>query len=398
MGKYYVMDLETTVRNKGDDAVGKFQANPHNKNNSVVLHAVKEEGKDYPEVCVRGVMYPPPDDMDLLIGQNLGFDMQYLLRNEAWREWFRSPKSKIWDTMIAEYIISGQHDKYIDLNALSARYGGTQKDLRIEEYWDAGYETEDIPQNELEQYAKYDVVNTETVFLAQIEIAHQQGQLDLIMAMMESRMATIDMEYTGFAFNRQGAIGKRSLVKADAEEKWTRAQHLMDKMSPDVPIDVRSSLQLSKFLLGGVHMYRVREFVLDDDGQPVKYKSGLKKGQIRKRWVTKTHNFNVQHRLDFTPPSTEKVNNDGWKMDDKVLSEVIGQLNIDGVDIECLGCLQYVREARTIQKDLTAFYEPFINLTWTDGCLHPQFHHTATDTGRLSCSAPNIQQVSGGDD
>jgi DNA polymerase I-like protein with 3'-5' exonuclease and polymerase domains len=324
--------------------------------------------------------------------------MHYLLRHEIWRYWFRAPKSKIWDTQVAEYVLTGQTHKYASLNELALKYGGTLKDDKIKEYWDNGYMTEDIPPRELEEYALGDVDNTEIVFLGQIELAEQQGQLDLIMAMMESRMATIDMEHNGFAFDKAGASVKRLAVSQAASDEWASAQLIMNMLAPDgVEVDVTSSLQLSKFLLGGIHKFKKRVYVVDPDGQRVKYKGGAKKGQYKTRLETVSHNFNADPRLDFHPPSTEAVANDGWKLNDKVLKEVIGQLKIDGVDHECIEMLTHVRNAREIQKDLTAFYSPYLDLTWGDSCLHPSFSHTATDTGRLSCTSPNIQQVSGAD-
>jgi len=50
---------------------------------------------------------------------------------------------------------------------------------------------------------------------------------------------------------------------------------------------------------------------------------------------------------------------------------------------------------RKMEKDYSAFYKSTLELLWPDGCVHPQYQHTATATGRLSCSKPNLQQVSG---
>lgn len=47
---------------------------------------------------------------------------------------------------------------------------------------------------------------------------------------------------------------------------------------------------------------------------------------------------------------------------------------------------------RTMSKALGTYYEPYTELA-VDGWIHPTIHTTGTDTGRLSCSDPNLQQI-----
>lgn len=452
MGKYYVVDLETTVRNTGDEAIGKFAADPHSAKNHVVLYACKPEAH---EAYVGGQyeILPPPDDMDLLVGQNVAFDILYLIRrNEEWRNWFFSPKSKIWDTMIAEYILSGQETKYAKLDYLSLLHGGAPdkdidfwmnkdkfyrkaqengneavkkheerlnrfisvygsfvKDDKIKDYWDKGYQTEDIPPNELEEYAVFDVINTERVFLSQLEIADQQGQTDLIMSMMESRMATISMEFDGFAFDKEGASCKAVDIDFTIDVCNGTLSKIVDRLvdNPHVIIDVGSAVQLSKVIFGGIHKYRAKVAMTDEDGNEILYKSGAKKGQVRYR--NDTFEIHLDGVIDSNAiRSTKKLKNGSWKLDDETVRECLRYLesvillkNSSQV-ADVASMLITIQKVRAHSKDLTAFYRPYIALTWPSsgidyGILHPRFSHTATDTGRLSCSAPNIQQSSGGD-
>jgi len=58
-----------------------------------------------------------------------------------------------------------------------------------------------------------------------------------------------------------------------------------------------------------------------------------------------------------------------------------------------------VLEYRTMAKDLSTYYKPYIALTWpTDRCIHPKYNHCATATGRLSSSSPNMQNVTNGEE
>jgi DNA polymerase I-like protein with 3'-5' exonuclease and polymerase domains len=447
MGKYYVVDLETTVRNKGPGSVGRFAAHPQCKDNHIVLYAYKKEGDDKGKTYDNRFIPLPPEDMDIVIGHNIAFDIQYLIqRSEAWRDWFLSPKSKIWDTMIAEYILSGQSDKYASLDYCALKHAGASDDAidffvnmhkledkaanegpdefhkfqtdkalfyatwgevlkpdRIKEYWDAGYDTTDIPREELEDYAIGDVENTEMIFLSQIEIADQQNQIDLIQTMMESRMATIEMEYNGFAFDKAAAIDEAALIEAGLGGVQRAIQANADKLlvthvSSPVVLEATSGPQLSKLIFGGSHKYKVKENMLDENGDPVLYKSGKKKGEPRTKIVTKEVGLPTLLDPDWISKTTALKN--GWKLDDAVVEEIIAYLSstrspTDMTHDTILEIAKLLKEARMLQKDLTAFYRPYVDLTWDDGRIHANFSHTATDTGRLSCSNPNIQQVSG---
>lgn len=443
MGKYYVVDLETTVRNKGPGSVGKFAAHPQSMTNEIVMYAYKKEGDPKGETYTKGFLPLPPEDMDIMIGHNIAFDIQYLItRSLVWREWFLSPKSKIWDTMIAEYILTGQEDKYANLDYCALKHAGAGpkalefyknmtkmqvvaenagqeqldrfnsdkalfyatwghvlKDDKIKEYWEAGYDTTDIPSNELREYAIGDVENTEMIFLSQIEIADQQNQIDLIQAMMESRMATIEMEYNGFAFDKAGAVREAANIAIDLENIQEAIQVDANLLLPDteVVLDATSGIQLSKLIFGGVHKYKIKEDMLDENGDPVLYKSGKKKGEVRTKLVTKEVPLPPLLNPAHITKTTALKN--GWKLDDAVVDEIIMHLSAPhiytNVEDTILEIAELLKQAKILAKDLTAFYRPFIDLTWEDGCIHANFSHTATDTGRLSCNNPNIQQVSG---
>lgn len=50
-------------------------------------------------------------------------------------------------------------------------------------------------------------------------------------------------------------------------------------------------------------------------------------------------------------------------------------------------------EHRQLQKLLTTYLEPLPDLVTADGRIHTSFHQTATATGRLSSSDPNLQNI-----
>ncbi len=54
-------------------------------------------------------------------------------------------------------------------------------------------------------------------------------------------------------------------------------------------------------------------------------------------------------------------------------------------------------QIRGLKKLISTYYESVSELIYPDGYVHAQFNHTATNTGRLSCKAPNIQNSPAGD-
>ena len=297
MGQYYVVDLETSVKNRGDESVGSFKASPFHPENHIVLGGVRQEHAATTTHKMPGTFWswphkiPVPEDCDLLIGHNIGFDLLYLIKDShEWRDWMRT--GMIWDTMLAEYLITGQEKKFASLDNCAEKYGGTLKDERIKEYWENGMDTEDIPKVELAKYLIGDIDNTELVFLKQIEIAHEMGLLELIQTQMEARLATVEMEYNGMFFNRDTC----NYAVATMEGHLAVLDAAIDVEYRDVfptaawgDINPKSNQQLALYLFGGKLKYRGTEPVLDEDGQIKHYKTGPSKGQVKTRKCDKYH-------------------------------------------------------------------------------------------------------------
>ena len=100
---------------------------------------------------------------EVLVGHNIKFDLLYVLKNK-WLTPKEVANLKIWDTQHVEYLLSGQTHTYPSLNDCAVKYGGTVKDDRIKEFWDADTPTEKIPEAMLAEYLRYDLLNTSIVY------------------------------------------------------------------------------------------------------------------------------------------------------------------------------------------------------------------------------------------
>jgi DNA polymerase I-like protein with 3'-5' exonuclease and polymerase domains len=403
---YVVLDLETSVNNIGDESIGKFKASPYHPDNKIVQAGIKHHECTSPTAFYMGNRagryahgysnrlndMPVPDESTLLVGQNIAFDLAYLARDfERWDEW--RDKGMIWDTMVVKYILSGQTDKFVGLNTLSEAVGGTIKDERIKDYWDAGVKTEDIPVDELAEYMLHDVSNTEMVFLDQLERADAQGMIPLIRCMMESRLATLEMEINGMHMDRDIIKHEKELVEEEIEKI---SSDLAAEILPNFPaeaqpaLNINSTTVLSAYLFGDpVFKYSTQDNMLDDDGKPILFKSGAKKGQIRTKWTD--HECNIVGQFNGTRYS-KKGKSGKWATGEAVLSKIFREYSASPTIVHSVDLMLKLRGLR---KDMSAYYVGYADLLWHDDLLHPSFSHCSTDTGRLSCSQPNVQQCAG---
>lgn len=375
------LDIETSVKNRGDEAVGNNRASPFHPANKVVLFGFVYDGIEEVSTmswCPAGFGTTP----DVIVGHNVKFDLHYLNKTFNVGGWIKQG-GRIWDTMVAEWVLSGMESTFQNKGSLSLdgcckKYGFPLKDDKIKEYWDKGVDTEDIPTEELEAYLIQDVENTRRLFHVQVERAVESGQLTLIHELMDSVLATWMMESGGMKFDRvQCTIDTEVL-----EEELTKLAVDFDEMTP-YHLNISSGQHISALLFGGKLKYKEQEW----DG--TYFKTGRKKGMKRMKWVDKVHEITpIVANLDRY---STKLKTGWYKVDDEVLSNIQDNYKLAPVD----NILRY----RQLNKLVSTYMRGYSNNVWHDGMIRPSYNHGATPTGRLSCSNPNIQNVSGrGDD
>ena len=75
-----ILDLETSINNIGDDAVGAFRASPFHPDNKIVVSATIDLNLNEPNVWSKNFRYILPTEMDnLVVGHNIKFDLLYLM-------------------------------------------------------------------------------------------------------------------------------------------------------------------------------------------------------------------------------------------------------------------------------------------------------------------------------
>ena len=95
--RYWVIDVETSIKNRGPGAVGDMPASPYHVSNNIVLFGERQANTN---TLYRGISKVPTSllaaqhEHVLLIGHNLAFDLKYI--KKTWPEVWDSVKHNIY--------------------------------------------------------------------------------------------------------------------------------------------------------------------------------------------------------------------------------------------------------------------------------------------------------------
>jgi DNA polymerase-1 len=386
-GKAIVVDLETSVKNKGDNACGVAHwACPDNKivlGCCVNLDMSTGEVIKGESVVVDGRLFATSIATHyprLLIGHNIKFDLLYLLRfDERLRSIFG--KVRIWDTAHVAYLLSGQRHTFPSLDDLCDKYKLPKKDDRIKTMWDSGMDTEDIPRDMLKEYCKQDAENTAEIFKMQLNEVADKGMWALVESQMDFLQALVEMEYNGMQVDKDKLEELINVLKIDYAATELDLLYKMKAHGIRDP-NPASNVHLNLLLFGGEQEYTDSEVMVDESGNPVLYKSGPKKGKPRWKTVTKKVTIPCDKHTPPIPATTKKNKQGLYSVDEDALKAIASPTSV--------AILHY----RGLAKELNTYADGYKKYLWPEtGRIHPNFNTTITPTGRISSSRPNMQNI-----
>lgn len=325
----------------------------------------------------------------LIVGFNLKFDLSW-----ASRVGIKPPdKVRIWDCQLAEFIITGQKGSYPSLDDCCAKYNLGSKDDKIAEYWAQGIDTEFIPQEELEFYNNLDVELTYRLYLAQKAIMTEK-QIRLLTVMGLDLLVLQEMEENGVKFDI-------SLCTDKAKETEERLKTITDellKYSPTPDINLDSGQHLSCLLYGGkidVDFITYETAYYKGNSKA----TGAKKGDPYQKTVHTVTVFECPQLFAPLPKSETKLKK---KLGDEEITiyatneDTLKQLKAKSKYQK--RCIELLLERAELAKLLDTYYGklPMLleKMEWGE-FLHGQYNQCVAATGRLSSSAPNMQNFSG---
>lgn len=397
------------------------------------------------------------DDVTILVGHNIKFDLLYEWDNPKLQDFFRRG-GRVWCTMYAEYLLGSMEQKFhmIAMDDIAEKYGGRVKLDAVKELWEAGYLTSEIDPDLLkdyligtkeEGYDSGDIGNTEKIFLGQLERARKNGMLPMILARMDGLCATTEMEFNGIKIDIKEA--KRRMK--ELEDRLDIVEEELEGMLPELPDGLTfkwtSKNHISALIFGGAVKYRMRVHQRDDDGKlmykkakadwplfdgapvdPAKCKqrgdevyvykgkkqdlflSGKKKGSPKFKKVDVRGEAKMRFEdfiHDFPGYAVPKP---AWEMKltdarDAPLygtgEEIIEEVALTNKKIPFL---KLFLERQNLIKDLSTYYlrhDPkkdkyngmLTCVMPNDHIIHHNLNHVATVTGRLSSNKPNLQNI-----
>ena len=451
MSTYLVYDLETTygktfgrVGNRWDSDFGLCSIGWKYGNGEYgAKYTVKwdEEKKLRLGLNPMSSVLPLPDltNVTLLVGHNIKFDLLWYWDHPDMKAFIKRG-GKIWDTMYAEYLVSGQLYSQNQLNPayqINLKACGNRRALNmvktdlVKALWDAGARTEDIKETILMEYMRSDILSTEELFQLQVQQARKQGQIRMIQNSMDGLLGTTEMEFNGMKIDYDLAM----VQKADLEETlsvlWNELQEFLPEFPEGCEFKWTSWRHLSALFFGGDIPYQGREYILDEnnnltyymkkefkpdvdsEGVPKVYKSGKRVGQIKGRMHDvpdiergpKMRNCTLVHTLPrLTKPSSRWAAESGGENPDgtpryySTSADNIEKLKGRGISI-----IESLLKYRKHDKDLGTYYIRegkggiqtglLTNVQPSDGCVHGSLNHAVTVTRRLSADSPNLQNL-----
>ena len=450
-GPNITIDLETTTKKSF-----KRLANPFDPDNKIVYvgWAVAD---DLPLMQRFGTKDMPPGWFAamlrkywprLLIGQNIKFDILYLIRNPidyaAYMEWVAAG-GLVWDDQLAEYLLNGMRpeDHMLSMDEMAPRYGGNVKFDEVKALWQAGVQTEDIDPDLMRRYligeevegawVDGDIGNTRLIMKGQLERARAAGQVKSILMNMGSLLCTIEMERNGMAVDKERGRVLAAALESDIADLVVE---LVNYLPEDLPFDFNwgSPAQKSALIFGGTVQYKKwlphlldgqMQYAMKDEvhyvltdgtttpdepgipGRPISdyltYKAGKNAGEFKTKKV-KVPNFDkpkgaIQDVPYTFPGYTEPKQ--------KWATATPGQYQTGAEVILELGdrdipFLKSLAKRTSLSKDLTTYYITvndkgeevgMLTLVQWDGIIHHMLNHTSTVTARFSSSNPNLQNL-----
>lgn len=318
-------------------------------------------------------------EADILIGHNISFDLLFLWKYPEIQDWIKQG-GMLWDTMLAEYMLSGQMKHYPSLREIAVScYNCPKRNKLMESFWERGVDTSKIPKYLVMKDVKEDVKDTAKVFLGQIDKAEHLNMDKLILRQGDGILATTEIEFNGMQVGKEEFLKNKQALQEEVEHVNTQLNDLIHKYWPmeAEEFNLQSPTQLSKLLFGGEISYKIKR-------QIGTYKTGKNKGQIK----YKNEEVRLLYEGIGASPSGQQKANGTYSTDEKSLENVLKPLK---EELTAHRIVSLILEKRKLDKQLSTYYISLEESLDEHNIVRAHYSHVATDTGRLGCSRPNLQ-------
>lgn len=193
-GNYVCLDWETTNTEFGS------ALNPSNR---IVTGHWCVNGREWKNLNEHGLdaLFVDLECCDFVVAHHAKFE-------QAWLSRLGYSAPILWyDTLLAEYVWSGNRRVPLDLDSVAFKYTGKKKHGQVHELLDQGVCPSTIPLELLDAYCKNDVEITQETFLKQLEIIYDLGLAPSVYSRCLVIPALASMERAGMALDRDAVRG-----------------------------------------------------------------------------------------------------------------------------------------------------------------------------------------------
>jgi DNA polymerase I-like protein with 3'-5' exonuclease and polymerase domains len=433
-----VLDVENTVTKRG----GKTHMDPFEPNNFLVQVGTKNvdipserhlltfdhvEYRDRTGANAK-LLQTILDHTTLLIMHNAQHDLMWL-----WASGFKY-NGEIYDTMLAEYILQrGQKQPLSLLACAERRELSFQKDDTLKKYFKEGYNTNEIPHEELTHYLGCDIDTTAELFLT-LDEAYSEGEqdgMDRVRDITFRVCRTLTKMYmSGFRVDRLALEEVRKEFEQEKVNIEGRLFKQIRELMGDTPVNLNSPEQVSQVIFSRAVINKKEWVALFDftnslpdfkaaveanstllrrttafscptcNGVGSRYKkkkdgSDFKKASKCPDCLARGYQLKQTNKLaglGFYAPDKTWVSANGFSTSKGNLDILISTAKTRGMTI-AIQFLEDIKRLSAITTYLSSFVEGINTYTKEDGFLHVGLTQHITSTGRFSGRNPNMQNM-----
>lgn len=258
-GTYIVLDFETTNIDKGS---------PYDDGNSIILAAWSDGTKQTVRWANEYELYDlveAIESVDFLIAHNAKFELGWLARCGL-----DLSKVLVYDTQIAEYVISGNRGWKVSLDACAERHGLGSKDDLIKILIKGGVCPSAMPKSVLEHYCVKDIDLTLELFKKQLVILQELKLLPVLYTRCLLTPVLADIEANGMYLDAD----RVQQVYNKAHGEYQQLARRMDIFTGG--INPRSSKQVAEFLYDVLKFEELKNW----RGEPIRTENGARKADV----------------------------------------------------------------------------------------------------------------------
>ena len=373
------------------------------------------------------------DKTTLLVGHNIKFDLAWLLATGF------KYSGKIYDTMIAEYVLNRGVKKTLKLKHCCERRNVHRKSDLTEPYIERGVSFESIPMRIVDEYGRQDVTATRALFnsqMANFKTDRDKGLINTVKVMCEFCATLTKMETNGIRIDVPKLEEVREEFQIEHDKLRTEIDEIIHNKMGDTKVNPSSPEQLS-WLVYGTKVFDKRAWIeefnigIDKFTKKPKRRPRMTKLEFKKTLmmylmpIYKTKAIRCGECLGKGYIQKIKVNGDPYKNLSKctrckaegviyedtkeragfnakaqgVMDVSEGGFKTDRITLQKVkgddkGLRDFVEKItryNALETYLSTFVDGIKTHTRDNGFLYPKFNQCVTSTGRLSSKDPNFQ-------